>query len=239
VALVLAEPAMTNVGFLLPQPGFHDELRRLTREAGTLLAIDETHSLVCSYAGLAGEWHLEPDFLVVGKSIAAGVPLAAYGMRDADRRPHRPAGGGARRLRRRGRRGRHRRDAVRQRALDGGRARRAARRPHPRGLRAHGRARRADGRGLRAAIARAGLPWSVVQHGAHAFYFFVPEPPVDDAGSRAADDPDLRALIRVFMANRGVWESGWWLGPTLSVAHGPDEVDSYVANFEDFLTEVT
>jgi hypothetical protein len=41
------------------------------------------------------------------------------------------------------------------------------------------------------------------------------------------------------MANRGVWESGWWLGPTLSVAHGPDDVDRYVATFEDFLTEVS
>ena len=66
-----------------------------------------------------------------------------------------------------------------------------------------------------------------------------PTPPIDGAGSRAADDPDLRALIRVFMANRGVWESGWWLGPTVSVAHGPDDVDRYVATFDDFLTEVT
>ena len=93
--------------------------------------------------------------------------------------------------------------------------------------------------GLRAAIERAGLPWSVAQQGAHAFYFFVAEPPDDGAGSRAADDPDLRALIRVFMANRGVWESGWWLGPTVSVAHGPDDIDRYVATFDDFLTAVT
>ena len=93
--------------------------------------------------------------------------------------------------------------------------------------------------GLRAAIARAGVPWSVVQHGAHAFYFFSPEPPFDGAGSRATDDPALRALVRVFMANRGVWESGWWLGPTVSVAHDVDDVDRYVAVFGEFLTEVT
>ena len=98
-------------------------------------------------------------------------------------------------------------------------------------------ARMADG--LRAAIARAGLPWSVVQHGRPRFYFFAPEPPIDGAGSRAADDPALRALIRVYMANRGVWESGWWLGPTVSVAHAPGDVDRYVATFDDFLTEVT
>ena len=94
--------------------------------------------------------------------------------------------------------------------------------------------------GLRAAIDRHGLPLERGPGRArHAYYFFAPEPPRDGAGSRAADDPDLRALIRVFMANRGVWESGWWLGPTLSVAHGADDVDRYVATFDDFLTEVT
>jgi glutamate-1-semialdehyde 2,1-aminomutase len=95
------------------------------------------------------------------------------------------------------------------------------------------------GDGLRRAIERAGLRWSVVQHGAHAAYFFVPEAPVDGAASRAADDPGLRALIRVFMANRGVWESGWWLGPTVSVAHKAGEVDRYVEVFGAFLEEVT
>jgi glutamate-1-semialdehyde 2,1-aminomutase len=239
VALVLAEPAMTNVGFLLPEPGFHDALRRLSREAGTLLAIDETHSLVCSYGGLAREWGLEPDFLVVGKSIAAGVPLAAYGMRDevaaviAPPDEARVVSG-----------------AVVDEVATGGTlfgnalSMAAGRAALLEVLTPEAFERTAElgermAAGLRAAIERAGVPWSVVQHGAHAFYFFVPEPPIDGAGSRAADDPDLRALIRVFMANRGVWESGWWLGPTLSVAHGPDDVDRYVATFDDFLTEVT
>jgi glutamate-1-semialdehyde 2,1-aminomutase len=89
--------------------------------------------------------------------------------------------------------------------------------------------------GLREAIARAGLGWSVVQAGGHAYYFFAPTPPIDGAGSRAADDPDLRALIRVYMANRGVWESGWWLGPTVSVAHEEEDVDRYVEVFGEFL----
>jgi glutamate-1-semialdehyde 2,1-aminomutase len=239
VALVLAEPAMTNVGFVLPQPGFHDALRRLTREAGTLLAIDETHSLVCSYAGLAREWQLEPDYLVIGKSIAAGVPLGAYGMRDeiaaliAAPDEARVVSG-----------------AVVDEVATGGTlfanalSMAAARAALLDVLTPEAFARTAAlgermAAGLRAAIERAGLPWSAVQHGAHAFYFFVSEPPIDGAGSRAADNPDLRALIRVFMANRGVWESGWWLGPTLSVAHGPDDVDRYVATFDDFLTEVT
>jgi glutamate-1-semialdehyde aminotransferase len=82
VAVVLTEPAMTNIGIILPEPAFHETLRRLTRDAGTLLAIDETHTLVAAYGGLTTELGLEPDFLTVGKSIAAGVPLGAYGMID-------------------------------------------------------------------------------------------------------------------------------------------------------------
>jgi glutamate-1-semialdehyde 2,1-aminomutase len=93
--------------------------------------------------------------------------------------------------------------------------------------------------GLTTAIERAGVEWSVAQYGAHASYFFAPEPPTDGVGARAADDPGLRALIRVFMANRGVWESGWWLGPTISVAHRAGDVDRYVQLFDEFLREVT
>ena len=93
VALVLAEPAMTNAGFLLPQPGFHDALRRLTREAGRCWRSTRRTRSSAPTPASRGEWGLEPDFLVVGKSIAAGVPLAAYGMTRRDRRADRPARG--------------------------------------------------------------------------------------------------------------------------------------------------
>jgi glutamate-1-semialdehyde aminotransferase len=83
VALVLTEPALTNAGIIRPESDFHKALRDLTRVTGTLLAIDETHTLVSAYGGLTGEWGLEPDFLTLGKSLAAGVPLAAYGMTEA------------------------------------------------------------------------------------------------------------------------------------------------------------
>jgi hypothetical protein len=83
VALVLTEPALTNAGIIRPESGFHNTLRDLTRATGTLLAIDETHTLVSAYGGLTGEWGLEPDFLTLGKSLAAGVPLATYGMTEA------------------------------------------------------------------------------------------------------------------------------------------------------------
>ena len=80
VAAVLCEPALTNLGMVLPQPGFHAELRRLTREHGTLLIIDETHTLSAGPGGYTRRHGLEPDMLVCGKAIAGGMPCAVYGM---------------------------------------------------------------------------------------------------------------------------------------------------------------
>jgi glutamate-1-semialdehyde 2,1-aminomutase len=80
VACVLAEPAMTNIGIIPPEPGYHEALRALTREHGTLLAIDETHTICAGPGGFTRAQGLEPDFVTLGKPIAAGVPAAAYGM---------------------------------------------------------------------------------------------------------------------------------------------------------------
>jgi glutamate-1-semialdehyde aminotransferase len=80
VACVLAEPALTNIGIVPPDPGYHEALRRLTRETGTLLVIDETHTICVGPGGATKEWGLEPDLFVIGKPIAGGMPAAAYGM---------------------------------------------------------------------------------------------------------------------------------------------------------------
>jgi glutamate-1-semialdehyde 2,1-aminomutase len=77
---VLAEPALTNVGIVLPEEGFHDALRELTLKCQTLLIIDETHTLSAGYGGYTREHDLRPDFFTVGKAIASGIPVAAYGM---------------------------------------------------------------------------------------------------------------------------------------------------------------
>ena len=146
IACVLAEPAMTNIGIVLPEPGYHDALRALTREHDTLLVIDETHTICAGPGGYTAAHDLEPDFVTIGKPLAAGVPAAAYGMSDevADRvlEHERPARG----LRRR----RHRRHPLGQRALAGGDAGDAREGPHRGGLRADDRPRRAiRGRGPR------------------------------------------------------------------------------------------
>lgn len=239
VALVLSEPVMTNAGVIWPDPDFHEALRRLTRDAGTLLAIDETHSLVGAYGGFTTEFGLEPDLLTIGKSIAAGVPLGAYGMTEDIAGLITPpdeayvVSG----------------EAVAEMALGGtlfanalsmaaGRAAltevltpEAFDRTTALG------ARMADG--LEGVIASAGLEWSVARMGPHAYYGFAPMPARNAIESRANDHPGLRAFIRVWLANRGVWESGWWLGPTVSVAHTTEDVDLYVERFGECLAAIT
>jgi glutamate-1-semialdehyde 2,1-aminomutase len=80
VAAVLAEPALTNIGIVLPEPGYHEALRALTRAAGSLLIIDETHTICAGPGGATREWGLEPDLVTIGKPIGGGIPVAAYGM---------------------------------------------------------------------------------------------------------------------------------------------------------------
>ena len=83
VACVLAEPALTNIGIVLPEPGYLDALRRLTRETGTLLIIDETHTICAGPGGCTAAWGLEPDMVTLGKPIGSGVPCAVYGFGQA------------------------------------------------------------------------------------------------------------------------------------------------------------
>jgi len=80
VACVLAEPALTNIGIVLPEPGYHDALRRLTRETGTLLVIDETHTICAGPGGCTRAWGLDRDMVTLGKPIGSGVPSAVYGF---------------------------------------------------------------------------------------------------------------------------------------------------------------
>ena len=80
VACVLAEPVMTNIGIIHPEPGYHEALRNLTRKYGTLLVIDETHTMCAGPGGYTGEAGLQPDILTVGKTIGSGIPAAVYGL---------------------------------------------------------------------------------------------------------------------------------------------------------------
>ena len=89
VACVLAEPVMTNVGIVHPEPGYHQALRELTEKFGTLLIIDETHTICAGPGGYTRAENLDPDFFIFGKAIAGGVPGAAYGFTEAVAQLHR------------------------------------------------------------------------------------------------------------------------------------------------------
>ena len=80
VAAVLIEPAMTNIGIVLPEPGYLAGVRELTRKYGTLLIIDETHTFSAGYGGMTERDNLDPDVFVIGKAIAGGIPTGTYGL---------------------------------------------------------------------------------------------------------------------------------------------------------------
>ena len=80
VAAVLMEPALTNIGIVLPEPGYLAGVREITHRAGTLLILDETHTFSAGPGGVTGAEGLSPDVLTIGKAIAGGIPCGAYGL---------------------------------------------------------------------------------------------------------------------------------------------------------------
>ncbi|HUX03427.1 MAG TPA: transaminase [Acidimicrobiales bacterium] len=82
VAAILMEPALTNIGIVLPEPGFHEALRQLATRYGTLVMIDETHTISAGPGGMTARDSLEPDIFVIGKSLGGGIPCGAYGLTD-------------------------------------------------------------------------------------------------------------------------------------------------------------
>jgi glutamate-1-semialdehyde 2,1-aminomutase len=83
VAAILMEPAMTNIGIVLPEKGYLKEVEKLAKKYGTLLIIDETHTISAGPGGMTKQLGLKPDFLTIGKAIAGGVPTGTFGMTKA------------------------------------------------------------------------------------------------------------------------------------------------------------
>jgi glutamate-1-semialdehyde 2,1-aminomutase len=235
VAVVITEPALTNnVGLLMPDAGFHDSLRELTRNAGTLLAYDETHTQVVGPGGLTKMWGLAPDFVTVGKSIAAGIPLGAYGMTEEVASVLQRPGG---------------RDDTKPQVAVGGTlfgnpvsmaaARAAMSEVLTDDAYAHSQrlgARLADG--LSGVVADAGLPWTTHRFWPRSGVSFSPAPPRNAVEATTVLDVPLRRLMRVHLANRGVWDAIIGAGPTCSVAATDEDVDAYVAAFGELVGEL-
>jgi glutamate-1-semialdehyde 2,1-aminomutase len=83
VAAILMEPAMTNIGIVLPEPGYLKGVEDLCKKYGTLLIIDETHTISVGAGGMTAQLGLKPDFFTIGKALAAGIPVGTFGMTQA------------------------------------------------------------------------------------------------------------------------------------------------------------
>lgn len=243
IACVIAEPVMTNVGIIHPEPGFHDALRALTREHGTLLLIDETHCICGGPDGMTGELGLDPDLLVLGKPIAGGYPAAALGMTaeiagklEARVPWHLFFGFGG--------------------TLSGNAAAMACMRAALEHVLTRDNfdrmiplAKRAEA-GLEAIFKEHGLDWYVARVGCRVEFRFLPVPPKNGIATLAdvpynAVDPftegltgPLEALIHVYCANRGILltpvHDMILVGPSTTAA----DVDAYLAAIAALVTEL-
>jgi glutamate-1-semialdehyde 2,1-aminomutase len=237
VAIVLTEPALTNnYGLILPEPGYHEALRSLSRDTGTLLALDETHTQVVGPGGLTTMWGLQPDLVSSGKSIAGGVPFGAWGMTDeiAETLTQKKGPDG------------ERSDLVAiGGTLFGNPLSLAAARATMLEIltpEAYAHTQRLGARlaeGMRAAVTSAGLPWHIHHLGPRSGYTFQPQPVRDAAQARACMDELLTRLIRIWLANRGVWEAIVGAGPVCPVPAADADVDAYLAAWGELLEALT
>jgi glutamate-1-semialdehyde 2,1-aminomutase len=228
VAIVLSEPALTNnLHLLLPRDGWHDELRARTRAHGTLLALDETHTHVIGEHGATGRWGLEPDILTIGKAVAGGIPMGAWGVSPALAAELDPA-----------------RDVATGGTLFGNALSVAASRAaltevlvpaayeHASALGA------ALADGIEDAIGATGLPWTTVRFGPRSGQWYGPEPRTG-ADALALTDMPLTRLLRVWLANRGIWEALPGAGPTVPIPATDADVERYLEGYRSWLAAIT
>jgi glutamate-1-semialdehyde 2,1-aminomutase len=228
IACVMTEPALTNIGIVLPEPGFHDALREVTRATGTLLLIDETHTFSAGPGGYTGAHGLEPDLLTIGKAIAGGVPAGAFGMSeevaeriggqiDADYEDTGGVGG-----------------TLAGNALSAA----ATRATLDEVLTAAAFERMIElaGRfteGVQGVIDAHDLPWHVVQLGARAEYGFLPEPPTSGGQAAVGSDPELEEYLHLFLLNRGVLITPFHNMALMSPATEAADVDRHTESFAE------
>jgi glutamate-1-semialdehyde 2,1-aminomutase len=225
IACVLAEPAMTNIGIILPDPGYWAAARAMIREAGTLLIADETHTICVGPGGAAAAWGLDPDGLVVGKTIAGGVPAAAYGFNSEMAGRLAPtlfsdsidiSGVG----------GTLTANALALAAIKATLAN--ALRPEDFAVATPLATRFAVG--VQGTIDRHGLAWHVQQLGCRAEYWFCP-PPGDGRAAADAADHDLDAFMHLWAVNRGVLLTPFHNMALFCPQHTEADVDAHTEVF--------
>ncbi len=227
VALVLTEPAMSNnLHMLLPEPGWHTALRELTRQYGTLLALDETHTHVVGPGGATGMWQLAPDIVTIGKAVAGGLPMGAYGVTaelggQLDVARNVATGG-----------------TLFGNPLSAAAAKAALTEVLVPGAYQHTIQLGSDlADGIEQAIRSAGLPWTVIRFGPRSGQWYGPMPRTG-ADAYALTDSELTGLVRLWLANRGIWDALPGAGPTVPVPATGADVTRYVTAYAELLAEL-
>ena len=225
VACVLIEPALTNIGIVLPQDGYIQGVRNITRKYDVLLVIDETHTICAGPGGCTKLWNIDPDFVVIGKTIGGGIPVGAYGMtseialrlevamtgHDVD-----VSGVG----------GTLSGSALAMSAMRATLSNALTQEDFNQTIPLATRWTQ----GVEQACAKRSLDWHVQQLGCRAEYWFC-TPPVDGAQAAAAVDPMLEAFLHLFCLNRGVLLAPFHNMALMSPFHSAADVDKHTEVF--------
>jgi glutamate-1-semialdehyde 2,1-aminomutase len=234
VAACLFEPALTNIGIVLPDPGYHEAVRQLCTTYETLLVIDETHTICAGPGGCTKAWNLEPDFVTIGKTLGAGIPSAAYGvtaevnrriLEETDWRNADVGGIGG--------------------TLAGNALSLAAMRA------TLGRVLTDEAfdlmiglgeqfeQGIQQVITSRGLPFHVTRLGCRVEYLFRPDRARNGAEAAAGQDEELETFIHLFMLNRGILLTPFHNMALMSPATTAEDVDLHTELFAEAADELT
>jgi glutamate-1-semialdehyde 2,1-aminomutase len=233
VACVLAEPVMTNVGIVHPAPGFHQSLRELTRKHGTLLIIDETHTICAGPGGYTGAESLQPDVLVFGKPIAGGVPGAAYGFteevakRIADRQNLEDCDTG-------GIGGTLAGNALSLAAMRATLTKVLTKDAFDRMIPMAERWMT----GVEKVIAEFALPWHVTRLGCRAEYLFSPAQPTNGTEAHGAMDFELERFMHLYAMNRGILLTPFHNMALMSPQTDTSDIDQHTRVFREGVKEL-
>jgi glutamate-1-semialdehyde 2,1-aminomutase len=226
VAVCLFEPALTNIGIVLPEPGYWDRVRELCDATGTLLLIDETHTISAGPGGATEAWGLRPDIVTIGKTLGAGIPSAAYGVTDELQR--RIVAGTAPEMADVGGTGG---------TLAGNALSLAAMRATLGEVMTDEAFERMIGLGerfedgVRDVIDSQEAPWHVVRLGCRVEYLFRPEPARTGREAFEGQDPELDAFIHLYLLNRGVLITPFHNMALMSPATTAEDVDRHTELF--------
>ena len=234
VACVLAEPVMTNIGIIHPEPGYHEALRNITKETGTILIIDETHTICTGPCGYTGEFGLKPDMLTIGKPLAGGLPAAIYGfsteiaerfhsrlnLEDSD------VGGIGGTLA-----GNALSIAAMRATLEHVLTESAYKKANDLSIR--------FARGVESIIDEFNLPWIVKRLGCRSEYWFRKTPPRNGGEAFAATDSELDRYMHLYSLNRGILLTPFHNMALIAPNATDTDIDYHTKVFRDAVISLT